>query len=320
MPNTISEVTRRKIFDYFRLNQIDWAGKRGELEFLATLYDLHKLPTSDYRINQYPTAYEDIQQHRMMNDDWGCGPYWVFTDTRFNLLRCDDDVFLKFLCEILHPTSWIDTRSKYPWDEPEKNGESQGAYALQVAMNTFLFIDGWEIFVDEYISSEPLFSYRKCSAKNIALERAKGMPEAIDSAYISKQISRLSDTVDQDPEAAIGAAKDFLETICKSIIAERGEAISPKADFGELHSAARSLLKLLPSRIDNSDRGNKAMNKFLQGIGGMLSGIIDLRNLYGSGHGKNSNSIGLDVKHAHLVVSVATALGRFMFECHRDDI
>ena len=314
---SISEVTRRNIFDYLTISRISWYGRREELDFLASLYDLRKMPSTDYR-SQYPTAYEDIHKHRVMNDDWG-GHYWVFTDSRFNLLWCPDEHFLKFLCEMLHPTSWVDSRPKFSWEEPEtQEPETKEVFKLQVALNSYLAVDGWEIYVDSYISEEPLFSFRIVAAKNVPLENVKILTEKIDSAYIARQIARLSENVDKDPEAALGASKEFLETLCKHIIKERGGIIAPGADFGELNSAARDLLNLLPQNIDNEKLGSQSMKKVLGGVGSILSGITELRNLYGTGHGKDSQAVGVTATQAHLIVGLTASLGKFLFEIHTE--
>jgi hypothetical protein len=315
---SISEVTRRKIFDYLTINRINWSGRREELDFLASLYDLRKMPTTDYRTHQYPTAYEDIHKHRVMNDDWG-GHYWVFTDSRFNLLWCPDESFLKFLCEMLHPTSWVDSRPKLSWEESEsQETEGKEVFKLQTALNNYLVVDGWELYIDSYISEEPLFSFRISTARNIPLENVKTLTEKIDSAYIARQISRLSENVDKDPAAAIGASKEFLETLCKYIIKERGGITSPRADFGEINSAARNLLNLLPQNVDNEKLGSQSMKKVLGAVGSILSGITELRNLYGTGHGKDSQAVGLIATQAHLVVGLAASLGKFLFEVHTE--
>ena len=312
---SISEVTRRKIFDYLTISRVSWSGRREELDFLASLYDLRKMPSTDYRA-QYPTAYEDIHKHRVMNDDWG-GHYWIFTDSRFNLLWCADEEFLKFLCEMLHPTSWVDSRPKFSWEVPEQQApETKEVFRLQTTLNSYLAVDGWEIYVDSYISEEPLFSFRIAATKNVPLENVKALTEKIDSAYIARQISRLSESVDKDPEAALGASKEFLETLCKYIIKERGGIIAPGADFGELNSAARDLLNLLPQNIDNKKLGSQSMKKVLGGVGSIFFGITELRNLYGTGHGKDSQAVGVTATQAHLVVGLTASLGKFLFDVH----
>jgi hypothetical protein len=104
--------------------------------------------------------------------------------------------------------------------------------------------------------------------------------------------------------------------VYKRQISEREGVIPAGADFGELNSTARNLLNLLPHNVDNEKLGSQSMRKVLGGIGSILSGIVELRNLYGTGHGKDSQAVGVTATHAHLVVGMAASLGKFLFEVH----
>jgi AbiJ N-terminal domain 3 len=55
-----------------------WAGRLDQTAFLALLYPLRKLPSTDRR---FQNAEGDIRQHRINNHDWEDD--WVFYDTRF---------------------------------------------------------------------------------------------------------------------------------------------------------------------------------------------------------------------------------------------
>lgn len=62
------------------------------------MYDLGNMPSTDSR---YENAEQDIWQHTVNNDDY---PYcWVFEDERFGLQNGEDEIYLKFLCEVFHP-------------------------------------------------------------------------------------------------------------------------------------------------------------------------------------------------------------------------
>jgi hypothetical protein len=109
--NRISEITKRDILDLFK-NGIDipdlwetqrvtynYFGRLEETEFLKRLYDLKSMPSLDSR---FQDAESDIWQHTVNNDDYlFC---WVFEDERFQLKDGSDEVYLKFICEIFHPT------------------------------------------------------------------------------------------------------------------------------------------------------------------------------------------------------------------------
>ena len=94
----ITSVTRRDILDAIKLESIQWNGRLEEAEFLSRLFDLHALPSTDRR---FKDAAGDIWQHRVNNLDWDDD--WIFYDDRFNLLSGDDEMFLRFLCETIHP-------------------------------------------------------------------------------------------------------------------------------------------------------------------------------------------------------------------------
>src|SRR5260370_13605815 len=93
----ITEVTRRDIIDYLITNGISFSGRLDELEFLGRIWDLQSMPSTDSR---YKTAYGDIRQHRINNNDWD-DHYLLYT--RLDLLKCDDETFTKFLQTCLHP-------------------------------------------------------------------------------------------------------------------------------------------------------------------------------------------------------------------------
>jgi hypothetical protein len=94
----ISEITRRDIIDAISVENISWSGRMEESEFLSRLFNLASLPSTDRR---FKDAAGDIWQHRVNNDDWEAN--WVFYDPRFGLMNGDDDSFLVFLCETIHP-------------------------------------------------------------------------------------------------------------------------------------------------------------------------------------------------------------------------
>ena len=124
--NTVTEVTRRAIIDYLSVGR-HWSGALPEDDFLGRLYDLKRMPSTDYRL-EYDTAAKDIWMHRVMNSDWPAD--WVFTDERFDLLFGPDEPFLKFLAETVNPIIRPDT---------------EDAMAMVAEYNSALNVDGWEI-------------------------------------------------------------------------------------------------------------------------------------------------------------------------------
>jgi hypothetical protein len=141
MSNEISEVTRRAIADFLTTSDFAWCGRLADDEFLARLYDLTELPSTDHR---YRNAAGDIHQHCVNNNDWGND--WVFYDSRFNLLHASDEDFLRFLCETVHPVVRPDP------------GEAR---KLADAYNKELSSDGWSLGEVRQISGRPVFAASK---------------------------------------------------------------------------------------------------------------------------------------------------------------
>ena len=91
-------MTRHDIFDALLVEEVGWSGRLEEPDFLNRIFDLRSMESYDGRFN---SAYDDIWQHRLNNYDWKDD--WLLDDQRFNLLKADDQVFLRSLCEMLHP-------------------------------------------------------------------------------------------------------------------------------------------------------------------------------------------------------------------------
>ena len=62
MQQTISEITRRDIFDFITIENIDWSGRLEETAFLERLWDLNDMRSTDSR---FKNAAGDIWQRRV---------------------------------------------------------------------------------------------------------------------------------------------------------------------------------------------------------------------------------------------------------------
>ncbi len=120
----ITEITRRAIIDELKISDLYWWGDLAEPDFLDRIYPLSELPSYDPRFSD---AGGDIWQHRQNNDDWQTD--WVFTDPRFCLAH-DDEVFLRFLAETVHPAVRMDQKQ---------------VRRLVEIYNRHLAPDGWEL-------------------------------------------------------------------------------------------------------------------------------------------------------------------------------
>ena len=165
----INQIIRQNIFDISKILNISWQGNLNDIDFLERIFDLTDLPSYDSR---HKNATEDIIRHRITNpDDWSSD--WVFTDERFNLSNCADEVFLKFICLSLHPVV--------------RDDQAQIS-SLFKEFNRLLKNSGYELFQSDILSDKPVFSFRKINYNPeirvyVSSTYSKQPPNLPDSAF-----------------------------------------------------------------------------------------------------------------------------------------
>lgn len=296
----ISEITRRDIIDAIQVENVRWAGRLEETEFLSRLFDLTILPSTDRRFNN---AEGDIWQHRVINpEDWE--EDWIFYDERFNLFKGDDQTFLNFLCETIHPVVRPNVIE---------------AERLSQLYNSFLEHDGFQLIERARLSGRPIFSGHYIgSVRAPAVSVAKETLSGSDLTYVAQQITRMEAAVYADPSLAIGTAKELIETCCKTILTERGAAYSDTLSVPQLVKLTCKELKLTPDDIKDEVKAGATIKRILSNMATITQGLAELRNEYGTGHGKNARTKGLSPRHAKLAVGAASTLAVFLVETHRE--
>jgi hypothetical protein len=296
--NTISEITRRDVRRTLVRERICWSGGLTEIDFLNRLYDLSKLPSTDSR---FENAEGDIWQHRINNFDWDDD--WVFSDERLQLANGPDEIFLRFLAEIAHPLVCEDC---------EKGKEIIGM------LNGLLAPDGWQLVERRTISGRSIYGPSRVTSSQHAIRSTKKLAEHVDVDYVHRQISRMESAIESDPDLAIGTAKELVETISHTILETCGKPVTDHPDLVPLVRRALVELKLVPDGIKDEVKGAKAVKAVLGNLSAIVHGLAELRNLYGTGHGKGGSTKGLTARHARLAVGAATTLAMFLFETHED--
>jgi hypothetical protein len=186
---TISEITRRDIFDFITLERIDWSGRLEETAFLERIWDLHDMRSTDSR---FANAAGDIWQHRVNNAyDWEDD--WVFTDERFDLMHGPDETFLRFLSEMGHPA----VRSSR--DEIRQ---------LVSRFNGALAGDGWSLVAIKQMSGRPIFEGRRTTGAKMPATalRLPKYQRLRDPQVFHDHLRRIDAGLASDPAAAIPIA------------------------------------------------------------------------------------------------------------------
>jgi len=283
----ITDVTRQHIADEMQLSRIWYYGNQNEADFLSRIFDLNRMKSRDYR---YDNAYDDIYQHMVNNNDWDSD--WIYSDPRLNLLYCDDEIYLKFLAMIVHP------RVRTASEEVTK---------LIEIFNRHLHADGFEIAQIDEISGKPVFGGRqKAIGQANLIAKKVEIKKYLNTAYVNSKINTMTDAIHKDTDLAIGTAKELLETTCKSILKQKGETINPDWTLLPLLKATTNCLDFTPKEANDPDKAEKAIKQILGGISSIVHGVSELRNGYGTGHGKDEDFKGLEIKYAKLLVGVVS--------------
>jgi HEPN domain-containing protein len=295
---SISQVSRKDISDYFAVSGISWWGALNEVDFLNRLYDLSRIKSYD---NRYKNAAGDIFQHRINNDDWDND--WVFSDERFQI-STSDEKFLRFLAETVHPVV-------------RRNPDE--ASALVRELNKYLAADGWELAESERISGRPCYAAQRIHSGVVrAVHRARAVADVLDADWMRGEIARLERAVEMDPSLAIGTAKELVETCCKTILSRRGKDVPKGIDLPKLVKETAAELQLVPDGISQEAKGADSIKLVLRSLSTITQGLAELRSLYGTGHGRDGRYRGLSPRHARLAVASAVAFIDFVAETYRE--
>ena len=288
----LTEVTRRALVEELVLSPLHWCGRLEEPEFLARLYNLKELPSTDQR---FSNAEGDIYQHTVWNFDWEKD--WVFSDPRFGL--DEDENLFRFLVETVHPAV-----------RPNR------ADALQLVemYDQHLRPDGFELHQIGDISERPIYGIRQTSLVPSAVAHIERIVRLDDMEDVRRRIRRMDSNIETDPELAIGSAKEIVETICHLILDDHGVETSTSWDLPRLVKETSKVVRVTPQDVSDTSPSADTIRKVLGSLAGVVAGIEELRNAYGTGHGRSPGRSGLGPRHARLAVGAASTIATFLYE------
>lgn len=174
-------------------------------------------------------------------------------------------------------------------------------------------------------SNEPDWKdlYEKCKKlipkinRNQFVETSiSAIKEAFTSEYIDKQTEIMLSMQKENPTETIGKAKELIESCCKAILEANSINWDKKWDIPELTKKTRALLKVTPEDIPENIPCVQSMKGLLGNLAGIATGIAELRNIYGSGHGKSPSYRGLEERHAKLAMGASITLVNFLWDSH----
>lgn len=168
--------------------------------------------------------------------------------------------------------------------------------------------------------------YQKCKAimdrmeggSSVIAKTADNLKEKFSSEYMSKQIELMVSMQSTNPTNAIGMAKELIESCCKTILEDLGIAWSKTDDVPQLTNKTMDALNLLPASIQATDQGADAVKAVLGNLRAIPSKLAEIRNPFGSGHGKSASFQGLEERHAKLAVGSSITFVDFIWSTYEN--
>jgi len=140
-PPEITEVTRRHVIDALLLLAFDFYGRFDIVTFLARIWNLKKMPSTDYRYNDLDS---DMRQHVGWQDEGYDEAGLLYG--KLDIINVPDEMFGTFLTETIHPVVRTD---------PAHVADLLAIY------NRYLQKDGFVIVQTDQVSGSPLYTMTK---------------------------------------------------------------------------------------------------------------------------------------------------------------
>jgi len=154
------------------------------------------------------------------------------------------------------------------------------------------------------------------STNNPINTQLASLKKTFNTNYMKKQIEAMQAAIEDHPLDSIGKAKELVESCCKTILESQDTTVDPGWDVPRLTKETFKLLRLTPDDIPDGKRTSDTVKKILGNLSSISTGLAELRNPHGSGHGKSMNYKGLTPRHARLAVGAAATTVQFIWETY----
>lgn len=135
--------------------------------------------------------------------------------------------------------------------------------------------------------------------------------------YQSWDLAGLSyaPSIKTNTDLALGSAKELLEIVCKSILSEKKISYTDDMTLSKLFKETINSVGILESSsASNKEQADRSIRQILSGLNSVIQGVSELRNGYGSGHGKEASFKRLEPQYVEFVVSIVSNIVVFILQ------
>lgn len=138
--------------------------------------------------------------------------------------------------------------------------------------------------------------------------------------FLRRQIEVLEDAVSENPELAIDLSRALVETVCKTILEDRGFVIE-KGWLNNTPSLFTNTLKaihILPEQHTANEKAELGLQTTLKGLVDAVTGLCQLRNAAGmASHGRDIYTHPMDSLQAVFAAQTADNVVLFLYLAHK---
>lgn len=159
-------------------------------------------------------------------------------------------------------------------------------------------------------------------AAAVEVFRLRGCRELLDQYADSLQIQSAIDVIESSipdsPGVAFTHCRGLLETVCRTILADRGVETDANPKPGWLMSQTLRVLKLTPDTFDGDTAVESGVGDVLGGMNRLMLGVVALRKSQGVGpHGRDALEAVLDADYAVITAHAVDAAAALLYRLHR---
>jgi len=136
---------------------------------------------------------------------------------------------------------------------------------------------------------------------------------------IDQQIRAIENALENVPDFAFDLSKTLVESVCKTVLADIGQATEANWDAPQLLKETTNRLSLLPRNHPDPAKARDSVTKTMRGLLQTIQGLCELRNNYGmASHGRDGFAARLDLRQATLAAQAADTIVAFLYRIHHD--
>jgi len=141
---------------------------------------------------------------------------------------------------------------------------------------------------------------------------------AMGAVGVERHIGALEDAVERNPSLAFDLARSLVESICKTILTDRGD--NPEGlGFKDLLKRTYSVCQLVPDSHTAKAEVIVSLQNIIEGFETVILALTDLRHSEGiASHGKDAFTVQLESAQARLAAQSADTIVSYLYIAHKN--